>query len=104
MCLVQCGLLTPPHLILTNLVSQPVLIQFSIGVCRVLLLISRQLSYLSVADRLSRILNGSLASPDWPNNKAKPGIYVLQALPERADAATLQHDVFFAVPGLSVDS
>ena len=40
----------------------------------------------------------SLASPDWPNNKAKPGIYVLQALPERADAATLPTRRVFCRP------
>ena len=40
----------------------------------------------------------SLASPDWPNNNAKPGIYVLQALPERADAATLPTRRVFCRP------
>ena len=40
----------------------------------------------------------SLVSPDWPSNNAKPGIYVLQALPERADAATLPTRRVFCRP------
>ena len=40
----------------------------------------------------------SLVSSDWPNNSAKPGIYVLQALPERADAATLPTRRVFCRP------
>ena len=48
--------------------------------------------------RLAESSMESLASPDWPNNNAKPGIYVLQALPERADAATLPTRRVFCRP------
>ena len=40
----------------------------------------------------------SLASSDWPKNNAKPGIYILQALPERVDAATLPTRRVFCRP------
>lgn len=47
---------------------------------------------------LSEASMESLASPDWPNNNAKPGIYVLQALPERTNAATLPTRRVFCRP------
>ena len=56
------------------------------------------LSHLSVADRLGGIFDGKPASSDWPKNNAKPGIYVLQALLERVDAATLPTRRVFCRP------
>jgi len=39
-----------------------------------------------------------LATDEWPQNNAKAGIYVLQALPERSDAATLPTRRLFCRP------